>query len=108
VVCWSEEFTWFALTLAAAENRAVQERWIAVASGFDIGSEHYNEQRLQMLVEYLSGELTERTTSNDVSKISRLLLIGNSLVSPTMSVPLDSTLEAVDTKAVSIVGCCQS
>jgi hypothetical protein len=69
-------------------------------SGLDIGSEHYNEASLQMLVEYLSGELVEKTSDNDALKISRLVLVGNSVASSNLAITLDSTFEPTERKPV--------
>jgi DNA polymerase delta subunit 2 len=54
--------------------------WIAVVSGLDIGSDITDDSKIQMLVEYLTGEVGGTVDQKSAAQISRLVVAGNSLV----------------------------
>jgi len=66
------------------------EEYLAIVSGLDLGSSNSSELHLQMLAEFLSGEDTEHSEGAFASRITRLVIAGNSLA------PLDLTED--DTK----------
>ncbi|KAF8892645.1 DNA polymerase alpha/epsilon subunit B-domain-containing protein [Infundibulicybe gibba] len=55
------------------------DEWIAVVSGFEIGSLSPSDALIQLLVEYLTGEQGGPTEQLAASQISRLIIAGNSL-----------------------------
>ncbi|KAK2460559.1 hypothetical protein APHAL10511_007029 [Amanita phalloides] len=57
-----------------------EQDWIAVVSGLDIGSDTTDDAKIQMLVEYLAGEVGCVDDQRSAAQISRLIIAGNSLV----------------------------
>ncbi|KAF9009363.1 DNA polymerase alpha/epsilon subunit B-domain-containing protein [Cyathus striatus] len=57
------------------------DEWIAIVSGLDIGSSSTSDAQIQMLVEYLAGEGGGMDEQTSASRISRLIIAGNSLAS---------------------------
>lgn len=53
--------------------------WIAILSGLDIGSDTTDDSKIQMLVEYLTGEVGGTVDQKSAAQISRLIVAGNSL-----------------------------
>jgi DNA polymerase delta subunit 2 len=57
--------------------------WIALVSGLDVGSKkldnYKHDIRLQLLTEYLTAELGGTSDRSEASKISRLIIAGDSL-----------------------------
>ena len=53
--------------------------WIGIVSGLDIGALDPPDAQLQMLSEYLSGEVCGTEEQHKVARISRLIIAGNSL-----------------------------
>lgn len=72
--------------------------WIALVSGLEMGnSTQVGDLRSELLVEWLSGELGgEEEDAQEAVKVSRLVLAGNSLARPDLTVD--------DTKKVSDSG----
>ncbi|TFK42929.1 DNA polymerase alpha/epsilon subunit B-domain-containing protein [Crucibulum laeve] len=70
---------------AAEEDRmdvdVSSDEWIAVISGLDIGALSPSDGQMQMLVEYLTGELGSIDEQISSSQISRLVIAGNSMAS---------------------------
>ncbi|KAF1942727.1 DNA polymerase subunit delta-2 [Clathrospora elynae] len=60
---------------------------LAIVSGLGLNGEDDNELALDLLVEYLTGESAGPSTQNEASKITRLIIAGDSLVhgSPILS-----------------------
>ena len=54
--------------------------WVAVVSGLSIGSPIVDDAKVQMLVEYLTGEAGGIGEQKSSAQISRLIVAGNSLV----------------------------
>lgn len=54
------------------------DEWIAVVSGLDIDATSSSDAQIQMLVEYLTGELGGPGDQISASQISRLIIAGNS------------------------------
>ncbi|EJD02090.1 uncharacterized protein FOMMEDRAFT_109238 [Fomitiporia mediterranea MF3/22] len=69
------------------------DSWIAFVSGLDMGESSSMDPRMQMLVEYLSGEAGAQ--EDTISQISRLVIAGNSLAPVTAVADTKSTV--VDT-----------
>lgn len=63
------------------------DEWIAAISGLDIGSDSPSEAQIQLLVEYLAGEGGGTTDQVAASRISRLVIAGNSLAPVTEGLP---------------------
>jgi hypothetical protein len=74
------------------------DEWVALVSGLDIGSDSGGEG-LQLLSEYFSGELVNFSGEDCVSKITRVILAGNSLVAVNLT-STDSTVESPGKKPV--------
>jgi DNA polymerase delta subunit 2 len=60
------------------ENRPAGGK-VAIVSGLAINGEEADELRLDLLMEYLTGELGGPTGQQEASKISRLIIAGNAL-----------------------------
>ncbi|KAF8627893.1 hypothetical protein AX15_004190 [Amanita polypyramis BW_CC] len=54
--------------------------WVAVVSGLSIGSPTVDDAKVQMLAEYLTGEVGGMVEQRSSAHISRLIVAGNSLV----------------------------
>ena len=61
------------------EGDADTDEWVAVVSGLDVGDQSPSDAQLQMLTEYLTGEAGDTDDQTEVSRISRLIIAGNSL-----------------------------
>ena len=68
----------------------------AIVSGLGIDGEEGNTLTLDLLMEYLVGEACGQSTQQEVGKISRLIIAGNSI---TESTPLHSRDELTDKKS---------
>lgn len=75
------------LSSDAAEDQT--EEYIAIISGLDIGSSAASDAQMQMLVEYLTGEGGGLDDAGVASRITRLIVAGNSLapIEPTEDGP---------------------
>ncbi|KAI0933900.1 hypothetical protein AcW1_005592 [Taiwanofungus camphoratus] len=62
-------------------NRSDSEQWVALLSGLEIGATSPADAQIQMLVEYLTGEAGGSYDQSSASRISRLIIAGNSLAS---------------------------
>ncbi|KAI0684263.1 DNA polymerase alpha/epsilon subunit B-domain-containing protein [Cytidiella melzeri] len=78
---------------AQSSSSLGSDEWLAVVSGLDIGAPSYPDGQLQMLAEYLTGESGGLDEQLGASRISRLIIAGNSLA--TMS----TSTEDVDKKS---------
>lgn len=78
------------------------EEYVGFISGLDIGSMAASEAQTQMLVEYLSGEEGGLDDQVSASRISRLVILGNSLAPIKVAGPPEND-EEEDKKPVSIV-----
>ncbi|GAA5856203.1 hypothetical protein JCM8547_000817 [Rhodosporidiobolus lusitaniae] len=60
--------------------------WVAIASGLEMGNaDQVADVRAEMLVEYLLGEAGGDEDQDDAVKVTRLILAGNSLAQPDVS-----------------------
>ncbi|GAA5836017.1 hypothetical protein JCM3766R1_005130 [Sporobolomyces carnicolor] len=60
--------------------------WIAIASGLEMGNEQdVGDLKSELFVEWLNGELGANEDSQEAIKVSRLVLAGNSLAQPDLS-----------------------
>ncbi|KAI0083974.1 DNA polymerase alpha/epsilon subunit B-domain-containing protein [Irpex rosettiformis] len=66
---------------ADASSTIDQDEWIAIVSGLDVGAPSWADGQLQLLAEYLSGEAGGSEEQLGASRISRLIIAGNSLAS---------------------------
>ncbi|GAA5896256.1 DNA-directed DNA polymerase delta subunit POL31 [Sporobolomyces salmoneus] len=65
--------------------------WVALASGMEMGNEQMvGDLKSELLVEWLNGEIGDQEDSEEATKISRLVLAGNSLAQPDLTVVDDS------------------
>lgn len=71
------------------------DEWIGVVSGLEVGAPSAADGQLQLLAEYLTGETGALQDQAGVSRISRLIIAGNSLTS------VITTTEETEKKAVS-------
>lgn len=62
-------------------STAQLDEYLAVVSGLSIGTESQADAQIQMLVEYLSGEVGGHDDQTIASQITRLIIAGNSLSS---------------------------
>lgn len=69
---------------------------IAIVSGLSVGGDEGDGLTLDLLMEYLLGEASGQSTQKDVSRISRLIIAGNSVKEAT---PLAGRDELSDRKA---------
>ena len=74
---------------AEREQKKVTEGKIAIVSGLGISGEEADTLTLDLFMEYLLGEAGNEPMQNDVGKISRLLIVGNSILETTNLVPQD-------------------
>lgn len=58
-------------------------KYAALLSGLNIGSDDQVDMRLQLLSEFLSGELGSNADEVSSASISRVILAGNSVTKPT-------------------------
>jgi hypothetical protein len=77
------------------------DEWIAMVSGLNIGSPTSAVANVQMLVEYLAGELGGNEDIQASSRVSRLIIAGNSLASGGLALS-DKENEGADGKPVSL------
>ena len=61
----------------AGENE--KDEWVALVSGLEVGATSPSDAQTQMLVEYLTGEAGGPHDQSETSRISRLIIAGNSL-----------------------------
>ncbi|KDQ59486.1 hypothetical protein JAAARDRAFT_174842 [Jaapia argillacea MUCL 33604] len=71
------------------EGGDVGDEWIALTSGLNVGEASEADAQIQMLVEYLTGEAGGLEDQASSSRISRLIIAGNSL-SAAVSTPSGS------------------
>lgn len=62
-------------------STAQPDEYLAVVSGLCIGTVSQADAQIQMLVEYLSGEVGGHDDQTIASQITRLIIAGNSLLS---------------------------
>lgn len=62
-------------------STAKPDEYLAVLSGLSIGTDSHVDAQIQMLVEYLSGEVGGHEDQTIASQITRLIIAGNSLLS---------------------------
>ncbi|KAF8559488.1 hypothetical protein OG21DRAFT_1473884 [Imleria badia] len=62
------------------DSTAQPDEYLAVVSGLSIGTESQADAQIQMLVEYLSGEVGGHDDQTIASQITRLIIAGNSLL----------------------------
>ncbi|ORX58190.1 hypothetical protein DM01DRAFT_1333854 [Hesseltinella vesiculosa] len=55
------------------------QKFVAVVSGLNIGSNAQSDLKVQMMLEYLSGELGSSMDQTNASSITRVIIAGNSL-----------------------------
>jgi DNA polymerase delta subunit 2 len=67
------------LTAVAPPEENSSDEWIALVSGLDIGSPSSADAQVQLLIEYLTGEGGGAEDQVSASRISRLIIAGNSL-----------------------------
>ncbi|KAI0818851.1 DNA polymerase alpha/epsilon subunit B-domain-containing protein [Irpex lacteus] len=60
-------------------SHPAEDEWVALVSGLDVGAPSYADGQLQLLVEYLTGEAGGLEEQLGASRISRLIIAGNSL-----------------------------
>ncbi|KAI0713216.1 DNA polymerase alpha/epsilon subunit B-domain-containing protein [Earliella scabrosa] len=58
---------------------AGSDEWIALVSGLEVGAANAAEGQIQMLAEYLAGEVGGLDDQSQSARISRLIIAGNSL-----------------------------
>ncbi|KAF7791237.1 hypothetical protein EIP86_002251 [Pleurotus ostreatoroseus] len=66
-----------------------QDEWIGLISGLEVGSESASDAQLQMLTEYLTGEACGPDDQQGSSRISCLIIAGNSLAPVVITEDLD-------------------
>jgi DNA polymerase delta subunit 2 len=84
------------LTASQLSDSSDSDEWIAAVSGLDVGPSGADGQ-LQMLVEYLTGESGGLEEQIGASRISRLIIAGDSLA------PVTVNTEESDKKSVSVL-----
>lgn len=57
-------------------------KYVALLSGLNIGADDQLDMRTQLLAEFLGGELGSSADEVSSSKISRVILAGNSIIKP--------------------------
>ncbi|TFK26408.1 hypothetical protein FA15DRAFT_667499 [Coprinopsis marcescibilis] len=84
-------------------DESSSDPWIAVASGLDVGSDNSSDARIQLLVEYLTGECEVADDQVLPSQIARLILAGDSLSSASITARADAVAAAEDKKQKKII-----
>ncbi|KAH8108472.1 DNA polymerase alpha/epsilon subunit B-domain-containing protein [Phellopilus nigrolimitatus] len=74
------------------ENEA-EDDWVAFISGLEFGETSASDSRIQLLVDYLEGEGAETEEQNFISRISRLIIAGDSLEPVTATLEKPSIIE---------------
>jgi DNA polymerase delta subunit 2 len=64
---------------APSPSESHSDEWIAMISGLEIGPSSSADAQIQLLVEYLTGEGGGTDEQASASRISRLIIAGNSL-----------------------------
>ena len=77
-----------------------QDEWIAIISGLQIGEESASDIRLELLSEYLSGEAGAEDDQAESTRISRLIIAGNSLAPITTTIEKPGPAPEVPAKSV--------
>lgn len=77
---WSFKFDIYSFSLDTKNPK-----YAALLSGLNIGSDDQVDMRLQLLSEFLSGELGSNADEVSSASISRVILAGNSVSKPTKS-----------------------
>ncbi len=83
-VCFLLTLTKAAADVSSQEDSPTDE-WIGVVSGLNVSASSPPDAQIQMLVEYLVGEQGGPEDQAATSRISRLIIAGNSMVS--MNIP---------------------
>lgn len=76
----------------AVDPSASEGEWIGLVSGLDFGSQSSSDAQIQMLVEYLTSESGGLEDQQLSSRISRIIIAGNSI-----SAEKDSIVPATST-----------
>ena len=74
------------------------DEWVALVSGLEVGAPRPCDAQIQMLVEFLTGELGDSEDQLTSSRISRLIIAGNSIAEV---VTTNIAVEDQDQKTVS-------
>ncbi|KAI9305083.1 DNA polymerase alpha/epsilon subunit B-domain-containing protein, partial [Cunninghamella echinulata] len=62
------------------------DKYVAILSGLNVGTENSDiDLKIQLLTEYLTGELGNTKDQINISKITRVILAGNSLAPPSIN-----------------------
>jgi DNA polymerase delta subunit 2 len=96
------DFAAFSVMKGPVDDKKDSDPWIAIASGLDVGSDYSSDARIQMLVEYLSGETEIGEDKVPPSQITRLILAGDSLSSAAIAARAEAMAAAEDKKSVSL------
>ncbi|GAA6014880.1 hypothetical protein JCM11491_002147 [Sporobolomyces phaffii] len=76
---------------AAATKSDDGGEWVALISGLEMGnSGEVGDLRSELLVEWLNGEIGDEQDADEAIKVSRLVLAGNSLAQPDLSIVDDN------------------
>ena len=79
----------------------LQDDWIGIISGLEIGETSMSDIRIQLLAEYLSGEAGNLEDQADAARISRLIVAGNSLAHVNLHPEQHGSTVEIGSKAVS-------
>ncbi len=63
----------------AGQSSAGADEWVALVSGLEVGAANAAEGQVQLLAEYLAGEVGGLGDQSQSARISRLIIAGNSL-----------------------------
>ncbi|GAA5823430.1 hypothetical protein JCM5353_002145 [Sporobolomyces roseus] len=73
------------------QDEGKEGEWIALVSGLEMGnSSVVGDLRSELLVEWLNGELGDQEDVEEAVKVSRLVLVGNSLAQPDLTIVDDT------------------
>ncbi|GAA6064270.1 hypothetical protein JCM10212_001654 [Sporobolomyces blumeae] len=80
------EFLYAGLPPQAPRPSEGEGEWVAIASGLEMGnSTQVSDLRSELLVEWLSGEAGGEEDEEEATRVSRLILAGNSLAQPDLT-----------------------
>lgn len=88
-----------ALSGPSASKDVEEGEWIGLISGLDLGSPSPSDAQIQMLVEYLTSEVGGHSDQRLSSRISRLIIAGNSFTPGGVPLPVNA-VEIVEKKPV--------
>ena len=86
------------------QDASDSDEWIGVISGLEVGAPSPSDAQLSLLAEYLSGEMGGLDDEAEVSRISRLIIAGNSLAPVVINEDIERKPVRLDLSCLSVCG----